>query len=1095
MEFGILGPINAREDGLEVQLGGPKQRALLAVLLLARGDAVSRDRLIDALWGEQPPTTATHTLDAYVSRLRKLLGPNRLTRQGGGYSLRVEPGELDLDRFEELAAEGQRFLARGEACEAGAILRSASALWRGAALADLVYEPFAADAAAALEEQRLDATEARLEADLACGQSSELVGELERLVREHPFRERLLGHLMLALYRCDQQARALEVFRSGKRRLAEELGLEPARSLQELERAILQQDPALRALAPAKDARPATNSKRGWTAVGLLAAGLLLAAAWAAVSELRTPASDAVSASSNQAVEFGFDSAAPRSAVELNAAPSAMAAGFGSLWLADANAGNVVRLDLEKHAVVDRIPVGGTPATLAIGGGSVWVANIPGDRVRRIDPVTGAVTQTVILGGAHLSALAFGRGSLWVSDTTDESLLEIDPGSGTLKRTLALSVKPSALLVTSAGIWVADYDGGTITQVEPNAGSVLATIRVGTGPGALTATPGNIWVANALDSTVSRIDTKSGSVTATVPVQSGPAALISAGQWVWVANRYAGSVSRIDTTTALVSRTADLPGSPTAIAAAAGGLWVGTQSRTAHRGGTLRLLHARPITIDPALQGDLLSPVSDGLTRDSLVTYDHFPGSGGTHLVPDLALTIPVATNGGTRYSFRLRPGVRYSDGRAVRAADFRRAIERSFRLHALSRVYFTGILGASACTNLRCDLTRGIVTNETRRSVAFHLVAPDPNLLASLTTAAASPVPAGTSWRRVVAHPIPGTGPYRIAHANDEEIVWVRNPLFHEWSHAAQPAGNPDKIVLRFGLSPEREVREIETGHADALVDNIPARLLPSIQRRFPGRLHSYVIPTTDFFQFNMRRKPFNDFRVRRAVNAAIDRRAIVRLYGGSALATPTCQVLPPGVRGYRRYCPYSKRPQTAASGWWAPDLARARQLVKASGSAGDRVVVWGWIDDPTISEGVVRYVGSVLRQLGYRVEVRLLPHRLFAKQSAATLRSIQMIASGWGDTPYGYFANWFGCGAPSARGWICDPQIDRMNSRARALEATDPRAAATLWAQIDRKLVNRAAWLPMINERGLDFLSKRARNYQAHPYWGMLADQLWLT
>lgn len=241
-------------------------------------------------------------------------------------------------------------------------------------------------------------------------------------------------------------------------------------------------------------------------------------------------------------------------------------------------------------------------------------------------------------------------------------------------------------------------------------------------------------------------------------------------------------------------------------------------------------------------------------------------------------------------------------------------------------------------------------------------------------------------------------------------------------------------------------------------------------------------MIPTTDFFQFNTTRAPFDDVRVRRAVNMAIDRREIVHLYGGSVLATATCQVLPPGIPGYRRYCPY------------AHDLAAARRLVDASGTRGRRVTVWGWTDDPTISVDVVRYVASVLRELGYRVDVHLASHRSLPHPPPSTFSSIQLIAAAWGDTPYGFFATWFACRGPNDQGWFCDRRIDLRNGRARSLSATRPREAADGWAGIDRELVDRAVWLPMINERGIDFLSTRVANYESHPYWGLVADQLWV-
>lgn len=854
---------------------------------------------------------------------------------------------------------------------------------------------------------------------------------------------------------------------------------------------MLTHDAALERPTRARPLRRGWSRRRRWMILGA-ATAMLAALTAGAVFLRRAPEAHRSLGSSAGMILLERNAAVQRAAVSLGSPPAAIALGFGSAWAADPSDGIVERIDLAQHTVADRIPVGGTPGVIAVGGGSVWTASVPGDSVVRIDPDTGTVTQRVGLGGSRLSTLAFGRASLWVADVTDESLLEIDPASGVLRRTVTLSFHPTALAVTNHAIWVADYDAATVSEVDTR-GNVLATTRVGTGPTALAISHGNLWVANALDSTVSRVDVETGRVTATIPIASRPISIIADGRWVWVATQYPGSVYRIDPRGGVVRSTTPVGGSPTAVAASGSQLWLGIQSLAEHRGGTVTLVHTRRITLDPALQGDLLPLVSDGLTRDGLLTYDHAQGPAGTQLVPDLAVGIPVPTNGGTIYTFRLRPGIRYSDGRLVHAADFRRAIERAFRLGAVVSDAFVKVAGATACTQLRCDLLSGIVTDEAARTVTFHLRAPDPDLLSNLTLAAASAVPPGTPWHRADAEPIPGTGPYMVVEANARRIVWTRNRFFHEWSHAAQPDGNPDRIVLRFGLQPEQEVREVEAGRADAILDNIPAGVLKSVRTRYASQMHSYVIPTTDFFQFNTTRPPFDDVRVRRALNLAIDRRAIVRLYGGSSLATPTCQVLPPGVVGYRRYCPYTDG-VNAAGVWRGPDLTRARRLVDASGTRGQAVTVWGWTDDPTISADVIRYVAKVLRELGYQAHVHLVTHATLQHPAPSVFGRIQLIAGGWGDTPYGYVATWFACNGSYTHAWFCDPRIDRMNARARSLQATDPRTAAALWSAIDRDLVNRAAWLPMINERGIDFLSDRVTNYQSHPYGGLLADQLWV-
>ncbi len=244
MEFRILGPLEVWDGGCEVSLGGRRPRALLALLLLHPNEVVSADRLIDELWGEDSPERAA-ALRVNVSRLRKALPPDVLTTRSPGYVIRVEPDDLDLHRFERLVDEARGLRARGLAAEASERLREALSLWRGPALADFGYESFAQAATARLEEIRLAAVELRIDADLALGRHDELVGELEALVAEQPLRERLRGHLMTALYRSGRQAEALDVYKDGRRALVDELGIEPSTALQELERAILQQESAL----------------------------------------------------------------------------------------------------------------------------------------------------------------------------------------------------------------------------------------------------------------------------------------------------------------------------------------------------------------------------------------------------------------------------------------------------------------------------------------------------------------------------------------------------------------------------------------------------------------------------------------------------------------------------------------------------------------------------------------------------------------------------------------------------------------------------------------------------------------------------------
>ncbi len=261
-QFRLLGPLAVSVDGEPLALGGQKRRALLAALLLEANRIVSRDRLIDALWGEEPPDTARNTIQVYVSQLRKLLPEGTLETAPPGYRLAVDPEAIDLFRFIQLTQQARAALTVGNASDAAETLREALALWRGPALADLAWEPLAQGEVVRLEELRLAALEDRIDADLALGRHGQVIGELESLVAEHPLRERLRGQLMLSLYRSGRQADALAVYQRARKALVDELGIEPGEALRKLERAILAQDPSLEppvtGMSPRRLPTPAT---------------------------------------------------------------------------------------------------------------------------------------------------------------------------------------------------------------------------------------------------------------------------------------------------------------------------------------------------------------------------------------------------------------------------------------------------------------------------------------------------------------------------------------------------------------------------------------------------------------------------------------------------------------------------------------------------------------------------------------------------------------------------------------------------------------------------------------------------------------------
>jgi DNA-binding SARP family transcriptional activator len=243
-DFRILGPLEVVDETGPLLLGGQKQRSVLALLLLDAPRPVSTDRLIDSLWGENPPRTAATSLQNFISQLRKAVGADVLVTKPPGYALLIRPEQLDLERFRQIVADAR---AEADPDRRGQMLRRALELWRGPPLADVEFQAFAQPDIARLEEEQLAALEERIDADLEAGRHAELVGELEALVERHPVRERLRAHLMLALYRSGRQAEALSVYQNARRTLVDQLGIEPGRDLQELHGAILRQEAGLRA--------------------------------------------------------------------------------------------------------------------------------------------------------------------------------------------------------------------------------------------------------------------------------------------------------------------------------------------------------------------------------------------------------------------------------------------------------------------------------------------------------------------------------------------------------------------------------------------------------------------------------------------------------------------------------------------------------------------------------------------------------------------------------------------------------------------------------------------------------------------------------
>jgi YVTN family beta-propeller protein len=781
--------------------------------------------------------------------------------------------------------------------------------------------------------------------------------------------------------------------------------------------------------------------------------------------------------------------------VDVGTTPTGVAVGEGAVWVTNASDGTVTRIDPATRTVRQTIRVGSGPSGIAVGGGAVWVVNGAGGTVSRIDPGTNDVVQTTEVGNAP-AGIAVGAGAVWVGNASDQTVSKIDAKTGDVTRALPVGAAATELAVAQGTVWMTSSQSRTVSRIDPGSGEVVETINVGGGPTGLAAAGNAVWVANSLDGTVSRIDAATNGVIALVEVGNGPVSIAAGRGAVWVSNEFGRTISRIDPATNRPVDTVLVGNRPVGIALAGEAPWVAVRATGAvHRGGTLKVASERPLdSLDPAIAYDANSAALLAMTGDGLTGPKRAGGSEGNQLVPDLAVSLPTPTNGGKTYTFTLRRGIRYSTGAAVHPKDVRASIERLFRVGSPGAGYFERVVGAARCAKRRkaCNLSHGIVVNDASGAVTFHLTAPDPDLLYKLGHSFAYVLPASTPPRPTRTRPLPATGPYMIAAYRPGHLATlVRNPRFREWSHAAQPDGYPDRIEVRLDMSADDAVNAVEQGRADEFggFTEFPVSRVQEVTTRYAGQLHSNPRTATIGLFLNTRVPPFDDPRARRAVAYAVDRAVVVKALGGPGAVRATCQILPPNFPGYRRYCPFV-----------GPDLARARELVTASGTKGMRVTVWGWRRLFTVQ---ARYAASVLRRLGYRVRLRLLGggywNFVADSRNRAQIGTIGFIA----DYPAAaaFFAQYLSCRSfvvastsNNNHAEFCDPSIDAAIRQALAVQVTNPQATIERWARIDRRVTDAAPWVPLVTPVATSLVSKRVGNYQFHTQLGPLYGQLWV-
>jgi YVTN family beta-propeller protein len=782
--------------------------------------------------------------------------------------------------------------------------------------------------------------------------------------------------------------------------------------------------------------------------------------------------------------------------VGLAARPGSVASSADAVWVTNPDAGTVTRIDPSGQDIRDSVQVGRNPTAIAVGEDAVWVVESGEPSVSRISADTNEVVKTIPVGNGP-AGIGVGDGSVWVTSRFDGTISRIDPNRGEVVATIAVGLDPRGIAVGFGSVWVALAGSNTVGRVDPQTNELAQTIGVGNAPESLAVSADAVWVVNTLDDTVSSIDPMAGRVTSVHQVGDGPSGIAVVRDAVWVASEGDGTVSRIEP--GQTSATKLMIGSvPQGLAGVNGDLWVSVRgTTTSHRGGTLRLVSIEPPdSLDTGNAYHIWPYRLLHLLGDGLVAFEPVGGASPT-LVPDLATSVPSPTDGGRTYTFELRSGIRYSNGEVVAPADFRRAIERGFRLppHDDVPILFGGLVGGDACTAEppTCDLSRGIVTDDDAGTVTYHLVAPDPDFLSKLSMTFAYPVPASTPDEERPQEGVPGTGPYMVeAPMTRDGVALVRNPHFRVWSPEAQPGGYVDRIEWAFGVEPQDQVEAVLASDADIAYETHTSGRLEEIIVRFPAQVHASPEAHTQYISLNTEAPPFDDLEVRRAINLAVDRDRVVQILGeGSAFTT--CQQLPPNFPGYEPYCPYTIDPGPEGS-WTAPDMEQARRIVRRSGTAGMRVV---FEYPPALwpqGEPLADYMKDLLDDLGYRGSVTSLPVGAFYGRG----NDFQMGLAGWAaDYPAAstFIANLHTCDTSlTPRSGFCDPQIDAMIDRAIRLQFTNPAASGRLWAAIDRAIVDQAPFVWLVNPVAVEFVSERLGNYQWHLQWGGLLNQVWV-
>jgi YVTN family beta-propeller protein len=732
----------------------------------------------------------------------------------------------------------------------------------------------------------------------------------------------------------------------------------------------------------------------------LAGAGALVAVALAvalAASLARGGGGGAVAVASNSVAVIDPESGRVTADVPVGTFPGAITFGDGALWVGNLGDNTLSRIQPASREV-KTIGLQGPPTGIAVTPTRVWVAmaNPSAGEVSEIDPQNERVVGKADVGANYtvygLRAIAARDGDVWFANY-DSTAGRIDPATSSVTTKVETGGQMPAVAIGFGSVWVGNDGDNVILRVRPANGAVIKTITVGNGPSNIAVGGGAVWVANRLSDSVTRIDPRTSTIVATVPVGRHPLGLAASAAGVWVANSGDGTVSKIDPRSNRVITTVRVGGTPGAVALAGGSVWVTVSppAFAAHAagstssGGVLRVDLPGPEfdSTDPAYAYSFPSAQLLQATCAKLMNYPDVGGPAAYRPVPEVARAWPTVSDGGKTYTFRIRPGFRFSppSNAPVTAETFRYSIERSLS-HAMQSPligtgYVDGIVGARAYEAGKAAHIAGLTAHGD--TLTIRLRAPDPTLPTKLTMTFFCAVPTDTPLDPAGVPTVASAGPYYMySHTLGRSVVLKRNPNYH--------GPRPHRVAeidYRLDVSVEQAVADVESGRADYNAgfptpgqnNRLRARYGPGSAAARAGHQQFFVNPvlTTGVMAFNMHRPLFASERLRRAVNYAIDRDAIARAFSSFIPMQPTDQYLPPGLPGFTDRHIYPFR----------PDVARARRIA-GPGSHGTAIL--NVCNITSACTEVAQIVTADLRRIGIEVVTQTMSgHELYLAEAGA--------------------------------------------------------------------------------------------------------------